>query len=90
MSFGFFTAVADSHFTSDFENGISNCGVYLSSEVINHVVFARDFLLLCALLVFTFCFPSITSTLGSLSISLSEDGEGGTEPCEGPYMNVRV
>lgn len=37
-----------------------------------------------------FCLPSITSLLGSFSISLSEDGDEGTEPCEGLYLNIWV
>lgn len=35
--------------------------------------------------------PSIHNILlGSFSISLSEDGDEGTEPCEGLYLNVWV
>lgn len=40
--------------------------------------------------VFTLAFHPLTSLLGSFSIPLSEDGDEGTEPCEGLYLNVRV
>lgn len=43
-----------------------------------------------ALWVFTLAFHPLTSLLGSFSIPLSEDGDEGTEPCEGLYLNVRV
>lgn len=39
---------------------------------------------------YLFSLPPITSLLGSSSISLFEDGDEGTEPCEGLYLNVRV
>lgn len=40
-------------------------------------------------LAFTYL-PSITPLHHSSSISLSEDGDEGTQPCEGLYLNVWV
>lgn len=63
-----------------------------SVEAVDLVISTRIFFFFIALcfMGFSFGLQFITSLLGSFSISLSEDGDEGTEPCEGLYLNVRV
>lgn len=71
-------------------SGSADCGVFLLSVDVDRKIL--DLLLKSvALLVLAFAYlPSITPLHHSSSISLSEDGDEGTEPCEGLYLNVWV